>query len=682
MNQAARLTWRFALLPALTVAVLTCIMLAFEHRLLDRHLTERGLLRNQQRATIIGLQLQARLRDSVNAVRLLARSPVMRPQTPAALTRAELDKVVAESHRFTWIGLVGLDGQVLVGSRGWLEGRSIATRPVFKEGLQGMVGDVHAAVALAALLEQLPDRPTELIDIGEPVRDESGKVVAVVAAHLGLNWIDNVLHIGLGEPDAARQMGLNALVLTTPENRSLVRDAAVPPGLPADLGAAQVWTDDHGVRYLAAQSTLRGELDEAPLQGWRAIVLQREDVALALVDQLSISMLGVGGLAALLLAGAGVWMSRRMLTPWGPMFETVLAHERLGDHAGVAARVQALVAQRSAPTVAERLMGWLARDAGNLRRAIDHLPVAIALIDRDYRVEYVNPALVRLLGWTTESTRGHLCGECMVDAGDRDGLLRLYQQLGDPPGEFAARLEALTPSGERVAVQWHLVPMFDDEGQRVGALSIVYDIRAERSAHVRADAMASRLRALADAALDTLLATLDIDGQVLEWSRGAEQLSGRWAAQALGQPLEAVLPCGQQAQAWLRQAHIDGHCDVEIEMPLPSGGTRRFEGSVYALGLAPGSARFGLILRDVTEQHLDRQAVTDSEARLSAIIDNASDAIVSVNAEARITLFNPSAERIFGYRAEDMLGTPLDELLPLPPAPTMAPRWPGLRARG
>lgn len=660
MNQARRLTWRFALLPALAVAVLTSVMLAVEHRLLDQDLTDRTLVRTQQRADVLGLQLQAALRDAVNEVRLQARSPLMQPDVAPARVRAELDKLVAESPKFIWVGLVGLDGRVLAASRGWLEGKSIASRPVFQQGLRGMVGDVHAAVALAPLM----DRPQELIDVGEPVLDDSGKVVAVITAHLGVQWVGNVLAVGLGEPQVAQEMGLSGFVVTNPDSRSVLQGNDLPAGLPREILSAQPWQAADGTRHFIAQAALRGEAGEAPLLGWRVLVLQREDAALAVVGQLSNSMLRVGIVAALLLAAAGVWMSRRMLKPWGPVFEAVLAHERLGDHAGVAHRVQTLVAQRADPSPVARLMGWLARDAGNLRRAIDHLPLGIALVDRDYCIEYLNPAFTRLLGWTTEGIRGHLAGECLLGAGERDALQRLYQQLGDPPGEFAARLDALTASGERVAVQWHVVPMFNAQGERVGALSIVHDIRAERSARVRADALAGRLRALADAAVDTLLATLDVDGRVLEWNRGAEQLSGTSAASALGRRLDDVLPCGHCAAESLRAAQIHGFADVSVEMDLPERGRRRFAGTIYALGLAPGSARFGVILRDVTEEHAARQALADSAARLSAVIGNASDAIVSVNALGRITLFNPSAERIFGYPAMQMLGAPLNVLLP------------------
>jgi PAS domain S-box-containing protein len=57
-------------------------------------------------------------------------------------------------------------------------------------------------------------------------------------------------------------------------------------------------------------------------------------------------------------------------------------------------------------------------------------------------------------------------------------------------------------------------------------------------------------------------------------------------------------------------------------------------------------------------------APTSMDARLSAIVSIAADAIISVDPHQRITLFNTGAEQIFGYTAAEILGQPLDLLLP------------------
>jgi diguanylate cyclase (GGDEF)-like protein/PAS domain S-box-containing protein len=50
--------------------------------------------------------------------------------------------------------------------------------------------------------------------------------------------------------------------------------------------------------------------------------------------------------------------------------------------------------------------------------------------------------------------------------------------------------------------------------------------------------------------------------------------------------------------------------------------------------------------------------------RVKAIVDNTSDAIISIDSQQNIQLFNPGAERLFGYKADEILGLPLLTILP------------------
>lgn len=624
------LTLRFAMLPGLAVLLLLLLLLALAQWFLVGELARRALLRSEHRAAQMAQQLDAELMAAVREVRLLARSARLAEPGPVAGLRAELERLQEPTRPYVWVGLAGLDGTVIAGTRGWLEGQSIAGRPVFRQALQhSFVGDLHPPVALAALMAADARAPTELLDIGEPVRNAEGRIVGVLVAHLGVEWVDRLQAAATGESAGNPVPSISVHVISGATNHLVLPGRPPPHGVPMRLPRSMLVEAADGRRYFAAMQDL-GQPDQAPLLPWRVLVLQERSAALAPAHRLMRSMAAVAALLALAVAAGGMLLARRMLRPWHPIFDTVLSRLPPGADADALAGGVDAIARELAPAGSgeelrgpEALLTRLAKGARSLKRAVDHLPVGLALIDRDFRVDYINPAYTRLLGWTNEQVRGRIAAEFLFDAVERAEFLGIFQQFGDTPGELASRFDALTPDGSRVAIQWHLVPLIGDDGVMEGAIALVHDIRAERAARARGDAMAGRLRALADAAVDALVATLAVDGRVLEWSRGAEVLTGHPAGHALGQPIQDLLDASARWPDWLMQARREGRAPVASELTVSDGRHRWFEGSVYALGLAPGSARFGLILRDLSEQREVHQALQVSEARLRLAVDAA-----------------------------------------------------------
>jgi PAS domain S-box-containing protein len=81
--------------------------------------------------------------------------------------------------------------------------------------------------------------------------------------------------------------------------------------------------------------------------------------------------------------------------------------------------------------------------------------------------------------------------------------------------------------------------------------------------------------------------------------------------------------------------------------------------------------------RELREAEMRRQrrqaeeALRDSEARKAAIFDSALDSIISINHAGNIIEFNPQAEKTFGYKRDEVIGQPMDELI-IPP--TLRPK--------
>jgi PAS domain S-box-containing protein len=71
-----------------------------------------------------------------------------------------------------------------------------------------------------------------------------------------------------------------------------------------------------------------------------------------------------------------------------------------------------------------------------------------------------------------------------------------------------------------------------------------------------------------------------------------------------------------------------------------------------------------LLKLEIAERTQTEQDLRENQQKLAGILDNADEAIISINERQQIQLFNQGAEKIFGYQASEIIGQSLDLLLP------------------
>ncbi len=180
---------------------------------------------------------------------------------------------------------------------------------------------------------------------------------------------------------------------------------------------------------------------------------------------------------------------------------------------------------------------------------------------------------------------------------------------------------------------------------------------------------------------------LDGEARIQLFNRAAEQVTGYSESEVLSRPVWFLLPEDEEPRAReiFDELFSDGRNGLDgLEVAwVTHTGERRPMAWTSALirDDADEPARLVLTgldlteLRDLEDQARERvaedalrrareAALKSSEARFSGIVEMASDAIVSMDAGQRITLFNRGAEKIFGWEASEVLGESVEVLLP------------------
>ncbi|MDY7085027.1 MAG: PAS domain S-box protein [Actinomycetota bacterium] len=178
----------------------------------------------------------------------------------------------------------------------------------------------------------------------------------------------------------------------------------------------------------------------------------------------------------------------------------------------------------------------------------------------------------------------------------------------------------------------------------------------------RAQTLAEResLAAIVESSHDAIIGKT-LGGVITSWNAGAEQLYGYRRDEVLGRHAAMLFPPGQeQAEQQLMQRITAGENIDQYRVMR-----RRRDGTTVtvSLTLSPITDATGMVTgvasisRDISERER-------AEAMFEGLLEAAPDAIIGVTRDGSITLINAQAERLFGYPREELLGQPVDVLVP------------------
>ena len=327
-------------------------------------------------------------------------------------------------------------------------------------------------------------------------------------------------------------------------------------------------------------------------------------------------------------------------------------------------RFPAEVSLSPAGTASGPLVVATVRDVSDRVRAeakfwgmLDAAPDAMIGVTEDGLIVFANTQTERLFGYRRDELLGRPV-EILVPQHTRHRHPRLRAgYLRDPeprPMGAGIPLAGQRKDGSQFPAEISLSSIATEDGVLTSAA--VRDVTEWR----RAAEAQNRLAAIVQSSHDAIIGKT-LDGVITSWNPGAQRLYGYPEAEMIGRSAELLVPDSLQRDEIGILRRIGRGEQVEQYQTE----RRRKDGTTVtvSLSMSPIADDSGTIVgvasvsRDVSERQR-------AEAKFVGLLESAPDAIVGVTRDGTIALVNAQVERLFGYRREELLGRPIEILVP------------------
>jgi PAS domain S-box-containing protein len=276
-----------------------------------------------------------------------------------------------------------------------------------------------------------------------------------------------------------------------------------------------------------------------------------------------------------------------------------------------------------------------------------------------------NPGAQRLQGYTA----GEIIGAPMssffpAHEIEKDTPVLLRQQA-----EFERQADyegwLVRKDGSTVWVSLTVSAVTDERGRLRGFSNVVRDLTQRKRTEGLLRESEEHFRQLVGSVKDYSVFMVSLEGLVQSWNEGAQRLKGYRAHEIIGEPLSIFFPPEElerrTPEGLLEDATINGNAKYEGWLVRKGGGMFWGQLTISPIEDERGHLRgFSNVAKDVTERKAAEDALRESEERLRLLVDSMQDyGVFMVSPDGLVVSWGSGAERLEGYKAEEVSGKPL-----------------------
>lgn len=295
----------------------------------------------------------------------------------------------------------------------------------------------------------------------------------------------------------------------------------------------------------------------------------------------------------------------------------------------------------------------------------DSLDMIVA-VDASKNIVRFNKAAKLKFGYGNEEIIKQNVSIIYVNENESD---RVYQCLSDT-GKFHGEVQNRTKDGKVFTSLLSASMLFSRHGDYIGTVGISRDVTEEIRTRRQLQKSEQRFRELADL-LPTIIMEYDKQGNITYVNKAGLDLFERSQDEIDNKSinvLDVVMPLDvARAKKSMESILIDGETTERNEYIV-----RGPEGKVFTvlLSAAPIRACGNEIVgarasvTDITDIKEVQARLKDREARLDAIVNTATDAIIIIDSKGTVVFWNEAANSMFGYNSEEVIGKTLEFIMP------------------